>query len=127
MKVIIVGAGLAGLSTAYHLEQSIFKNYQVFEKNSVVGGLCRSFILDGFTFDYAIHVLYSKDKYAENLIKSKLLKSNLNSQIRKSFVFYKSVCTEYPFQANLYDRDPEIIKECILGLIRAKYESKINP
>lgn len=127
MKIAIIGAGLAGLSAAYHLEQSGFRNYQIFEKNPEIGGLCRSFTLKGFTFDYAIHILYSKDKYAENLIKKKLLKNNFNAQIRRSFVFYKDVYTEYPFQANLYGHEPEIIKECVLGLVNARSKNRKNP
>ena len=63
-RLVIIGAGVAGLSAAYHLQQRGFSNYQLFEKDSEVGGLCKSFVMDGFTFDYAAHILYTEDGYA---------------------------------------------------------------
>jgi len=126
-RVVIIGGGLTGLSAAYHLEHQGFTNYHIFEKDSEVGGLCKSFVIDNFTFDYAIRILYSEDNYAEELIKNKLLKNNFNSQIRKSFVYYNGVYTEYPFQGHLYGQDPDIIKECILGLLEARYGDASEP
>ncbi|MBU1869372.1 MAG: FAD-dependent oxidoreductase, partial [Candidatus Omnitrophica bacterium] len=49
-RIIILGAGLAGLSAAYHLQKQ-GKECLVFEKESEVGGLCRSKNVGGFTFD----------------------------------------------------------------------------
>jgi len=120
-ELVIIGAGLAGLSAAYHLQN---KDYIILEKEARVGGLCRSEIIDGFTFDYAIHILYSKDEYASKLIKEVLLKDNFNSQIRKSWIYSKGTYTEYPFQAHTYGLPVEVIKECIMGLIEAKYENR---
>ena len=126
-KLVIIGAGVAGLSAAYHLEQQGFSNYQIFEKDSAVGGLCKSFLVDDFTFDYASHILYTEDSYAEELIKKTLLKDRFNSQIRKAFVYYRNVYTEYPFQGHLYGQDPDIVKECLLGLIKTRYEVAQKP
>jgi len=127
MEIAILGAGLAGLSAAFHLEQMGFDSYQIFEKNTRVGGLCRSETINGFTFDYAIHILYSSDEYATALIRNKLLVNNLRLQIRRSYVYYRGVYTEYPFQAHLHGREPEVIKECILGLVRSAYEKSRKP
>ena len=41
-KIVILGAGLTGLSTAYHLEQNNFFDFTIFEKEGTHGGLCRS-------------------------------------------------------------------------------------
>ncbi|MFH1288587.1 MAG: NAD(P)-binding protein [bacterium] len=54
--IIILGAGLTGLSAAYHLNT----NYHIFEKEDEVGGLCRSHIVNGFSFDYTGHLLFFK-------------------------------------------------------------------
>ena len=115
---VILGAGLAGLSAAYHLGE----DYEIFEKQDRVGGLCRSETLDGFTFDYAIHILYSNDADATGLIKDVLLKDNFQSQPRSSWVYSHGVHTFYPFQANTYGLPVNVVEECILGLIRAMYE-----
>jgi len=119
MKTIILGAGLAGLSTAYHLK----KDYQIFEKNNRAGGLCRSEKVKGFTFDYTGHLLHLKNSYTQKLVK-KLLQKNLNLCKRNAWIYSKGVFTKYPFQANTYGLPKKVIKECLLGLIEAKYETK---
>ena len=116
----IIGAGLAGLSAAYHLKD----NYIILEKENRIGGLCRTEFIDGFGFDYAIHILYSSDPYATDLIQSKLLKDNLIIQPRSSWIYSKGVYTLYPFQANTYGLPVETIKECLLGVIAATYENR---
>jgi len=116
--IIILGAGLAGLSAAYHTKDP----YRIFEREKRVGGLCRSESHDGFTFDYAIHILYSADPYATDLIKNKLLKENFHEQIRSSWVCMKDVFTYYPFQANTHGLPLEMVEDCVLGLIEATYE-----
>lgn len=115
---VILGAGLAGLSAAYHLGD----DYEIFEREDRVGGLCRSETLEGFTFDYAIHILYSSNPYATKLIKEVLLKDNFHSQARSSWVYSHGVHTLYPFQANTFGLPVPVVESCILGLIRATYE-----
>jgi UDP-galactopyranose mutase len=85
--ICIIGAGLAGLSAAYHLKD----NYIILEKENRIGGLCRTEFIDGFRFDYAIHILYSSDPYATDLIQSKLLKDNLIIQPRSSWIYSKGI------------------------------------
>ena len=126
-RLVIIGTGVAGLSAAYHFEQQGFTNYQLFEKDSTVGGLCKSFLIDDFTFDYASHILYTEDSYAEKLIKETLLKNRYNSQPRKAFVYYRNVYSEFPFQVHLYGQEPDVIKECLLGLFKVRCEGALNP
>lgn len=113
-KVVILGAGLAGLSAAYHLGA----DYEIYEKESEVGGLCRSKYVNGFVFDYAVHILYSRDEYATALIKE-LLAGNLSFQTRSSWIYSKGVFTPYPFQANTFGLPIKTVKECLLGFIEA--------
>jgi len=126
-RYIILGAGLAGLGSAYHLEENGMKDWFILEKNERVGGLCRSENYDGFTFDHSIHILYTKDPYAKALIK-KLLGDNVTIQERSSWVYTYGVYTLYPWQANFFGLPVEIIKECLLGLIQATCEkNKVPP
>lgn len=114
--ILIIGAGLAGLSTAYHLGN---EDYQIYEKEGEVGGLCRSFKQDGFTFDYTGHLLHLQHDYTKKLLE-KLLPNRLTSHFRRASVYSKRVFTPYPFQANMYGLPKEVIKECIIGFIEAK-------
>lgn len=114
-NVVIIGAGLTGLSTAYHLEQRGFTDYKLFEKESEVGGLCRSVYQDGFTFDYTGHLLHVKDDYFRELITQLVGLDNLNSIFRKSFIYSHQTYTNYPYQVNLYGLPTNVIVDCIQG------------
>ncbi|NBW98386.1 FAD-dependent oxidoreductase [bacterium] len=58
-RVVILGAGVTGLSAAYRLSQFPEMEVHVVEKESEVGGLCRSFQEGAFTLDYGPHKFYS--------------------------------------------------------------------
>ena len=92
--LVILGAGLAGLSTAYHFG----KGCQVFEAEDVPGGLLRTREVGGFSFDYTGHLLHLKDPYARGLVAG-LMKGNLAEHRRRARIYSKGVMTDYPFQA----------------------------
>lgn len=125
MEVIIIGGGLCGLSAAYHLQQAGCANYLLLERNHEVGGLARTETYDGFSFDHSIHILYTNNPYAADLICNRLLAGNLRKQVRESYCYTAGVYTEYPYQAHNYGLPPEIIVENILGLIEA-HNSRYN-
>ena len=115
-RTVVIGAGPTGLSAAYHLgEDSI-----LLEKDARVGGLCRSIEVDGFTFDYAGHIMFSDDPYVHQLYRM-LLGDNVHWQDREAWVYSKNVFTRYPFQGSLYGLPPKVIKECIVGAIEARF------
>ena len=53
------------------------------DKHDRGGGLCRSIIQDGFTFDYAGHILFTPDKYVDSLFRE-VLQENFHEQQRQS-------------------------------------------
>ncbi len=116
-RIIILGAGLAGLSAAWHLQKRGI-DCQLFEREKEVGGLCRSKHINGFTFDYSGHLLHFRSDYAFKLVKG-LLGFNLIEHKRSSWVYSHGVYSRYPFQANLYGLPPAVVKECLLGFISA--------
>jgi len=115
-RTAIIGGGPTGLSAAYHLGHDAV----LLEKNATVGGWCRSIKDNGFTFDYAGHIMFSNDPYVLKLYET-LLGSNVHWQNREAWVYSKNVYTRYPFQGALYGLPPEVIKECIVGAVEARY------
>ena len=111
--ILIVGAGLAGLSTAYHLSGT---SYRLYEREQEVGGLCRSYKKDGFTFDYTGHLLHFRQPEIKALVEQ-LLAGKLEKHGRKSFIYSHHTYTEYPFQVNTHGLPPEVVRECLLGFI----------
>jgi phytoene dehydrogenase-like protein len=55
-SVIIIGAGLAGLSAGCYGQMNGYKT-QIFEMHNIPGGLCTSWKRKGYTFDGCIHWL----------------------------------------------------------------------
>lgn len=115
MKTVILGAGMAGLSCAYHLK----KDYSILEKEDRVGGLSRSLSIDGFVFDYTGHLLHLHNPYSTKLI-LKLLRGNLLKIKRNAWIHSNGVSTRYPFQANTYGLPVDVVKECLLGFVDAQ-------
>lgn len=117
-RIVIIGAGLTGISAAYHLEQSGFFDYVLFEKEAMHGGLCRSIVEDGFTFDYTGHLLHASDAYFYELIQKIVGLDAMNVIDRRSFIFSHGVYTKYPFQINLHGLPIEVIVECITQFVQ---------
>ncbi|HEY7613357.1 MAG TPA: FAD-dependent oxidoreductase, partial [Gemmatimonadales bacterium] len=118
---VIIGAGPTGLSAAYHLGRAA----RLLDKNDRVGGWCRSIVDNGFTFDFAGHIMFSNDKYVHELY-NLLLGDNVHWQDREAWIFSKGVYTRYPFQGALYGLPPGVIKECVVGAIEARFGKPVS-
>ncbi|MEX1058578.1 MAG: FAD-dependent oxidoreductase, partial [Natronospirillum sp.] len=116
VPVAIIGAGPTGLSAAYHLG----KQALLVKQNDRVGGWCRSIQDHGFTFDHAGHIMFSNDPYVHEMYEL-LLGNNVHWQNREAWVYSKNVYTRYPFQGALYGLPADVIRECIVGAIEARF------
>ena len=116
---IIIGAGLSGLSAAYHLG----RDYRILERDGEVGGLCRSVMEKGYTFDLAPHIFFTGSQYVNGLV-NELLNGDLVRQRRRAYIYLHGTYVEYPFEVNLHGLPKEIIDECIEG---ARHRPNIRP
>jgi len=116
---VIIGAGLAGLSAAYNIDN----NYMVLEREKEVGGLCRSLSIRGYTFDLAPHIFFTSNKYVKDLLEQ-LLNGDLIQQKRRAFIYLNGIYVEYPFEVNMQGLPKVIIDECIEGV---RHRPNIKP
>ena len=79
--ILIVGAGPTGLSAAFHVGPDAL----LVERESRVGGACRSVFVNGFTFDLAPHIMFSNDPYVHELY-TVLLRDNVHWQEREGSI-----------------------------------------
>lgn len=119
-EVVILGAGLTGLSCAYHLEKQNYFDFKIFEKNKTPGGLLRSFTQDGFTFDFTGHLLHVSDSYFLQFLDTIAGLQNFNLVSRKSAIHTHNTLTPYPFQMNLHGLPSNVIVDAIHGFITRK-------
>jgi protoporphyrinogen oxidase len=116
---LILGAGLSGLSAAYHLAGH---DFLVVEKKGVPGGLCATEEKQGFLFDQTGHWLHMRDAKMKHLV-GELLGLDCVAITRKAYVYSHNTFTRYPFQSNTFGLPPQVIKECVQGFIRAHEKS----
>ncbi len=122
-RIVVLGAGLAGLATGYGLRER--DDFTIFEAAERAGGVARSVSRDGFVFDHGPHILFPKVERAKKLIQE-LLAGNLVERSREAWIYHHSqnVFTRFPFQHHLHGLDPDVVRECLLGAVQAYIEAR---
>lgn len=115
--ILILGGGLAGLSTAYHLGRLGGAEHLVLERESEPGGLCRTRRAGGFLFDYTGHLLHLRDPEIIALVED-LLPGRLAVSSRQAAIHSRGRRLDFPFQAHLYGLPPEVVARCLVDFVQ---------
>jgi len=110
--VVIVGGGLTGLSAALALGN---REYRLIERETEVGGLCRSYRSEGYTFDYTGHLLHMRRPEIRSLVYELAGEKSFVAIDRRSGVHSHGVITDYPFQVNTHGLPLPVVRECVMG------------
>lgn len=102
-NVIVLGAGIAGISASYHLRQKGIPS-TIYEKDSDWGGLCGFFEIEGFRFDRFVHFTFTTDEYIINTFNSS---SPLYAHPSISYNYYQGAWLKHPAISNLAALPPE--------------------
>ena len=94
-EVLIVGAGPAGLTAAYQLSKRGV-DATVLEADTVVGGISRTAVRDGWRFDIGGHRFFTKVQPVEDLWFEILGADNFLRRPRKSRIYYDGKFFDYP-------------------------------
>ena len=94
-KVIVLGAGIAGLSAAYFFARNKQFDVTVLEQAPVTGGLCASFEYKNFTLDYGAHKIYSVIPGVLDDILV-LMQGHLLKVEKKNKIFLRKHLVDYP-------------------------------
>jgi protoporphyrinogen oxidase len=114
-RAIVVGGGLAGLACARELGGSC----TLLEAADRLGGLCRTDVIDGFSFDWTGHWLHARDAQMRELISERWLAGNRLDVQRRARIYSEGVWTTFPYQFHLHGLPPRTIEECLLGFVDA--------
>jgi len=124
MKIIIIGAGITGLSAARNLEGCDVK---IFEKNKRIGGLCRTEESSGFKFDYTGHYLHFNNSEIKEEVLSLFSENEINKRQRKAYIYISGKFVPYPFQSHIYYLPENIRRECLMGFLNILKEPLEEP
>ena len=113
--VIVLGAGLSGLSAAHHLGGDC----EVFEKEEYIGGHCRTKRVDGFNFDEGAHVFFGKDDCSRQFVWEPLGAEMISHRAEIWNNYDTTRYGRYPVQANANALDPEFATRCVMDFIEA--------
>jgi protoporphyrinogen oxidase len=95
-RTVILGAGPAGLSTAYELARH-GETATILEQGSLVGGLARTEEYKGYQFDIGGHRFFTKVREVQRMWKE-VLGADFLRRPRLSRIFYKSRFFQYPIE-----------------------------
>ncbi|HEX8771245.1 MAG TPA: NAD(P)/FAD-dependent oxidoreductase [Acidimicrobiales bacterium] len=99
-KVVIIGAGPAGLTAAYELAVRHGITSTILESDSVVGGISRTVERDGWRFDIGGHRFFTKVKEVEAFWHEILDDEDFMLRPRMSRIYYDGKYYDYPLKAS---------------------------
>lgn len=115
----ILGAGLTGMSAAFHLAKKGVP-YRLFERLPHPGGHVITLEEDGFRFDRTGHLLHLRDPAMRGLCLG-WLGGDFLALERRSMIWSNGVYTRYPFQANTFGLPADVAYECLYGFVQAHF------
>jgi protoporphyrinogen oxidase len=119
-RVVIIGAGPVGLGAAWRLKELGHHDFAVYERRDVVGGLASSVTDDaGFTHDIGGHVMFSHYEYFDRLV-DRMLGADYTEHQRESWIWMQQRWIPYPLQNNIRHLPPDMLLECLEGLVDAQ-------
>ena len=99
-EVVILGAGPAGLTAAYVLNQSGLKSTTLEADPNSVGGISKTVDRDGFKFDIGGHRFFTKSPIVQELWRNMLPGERWLTDVnRLSRIFYRKKFFHYPLSA----------------------------
>jgi protoporphyrinogen oxidase len=99
-RVVVIGAGPAGLTAAYVLATRHGIRPTVVEADEVVGGISRTVVRDGWRFDLGGHRFFTKVRAVEELWHEILPGEDFMVRPRMSRIYYQGRYFDYPLRAS---------------------------
>lgn len=113
--VVVLGAGLAGLSAAYHLGP----DSRVFEASNRPGGLCATDHVNGYAFDLAGHLLHVRERSSREFVE-RLLPGRWRRVQRDARIHLLDREVRYPIQANTFGLPAEVKARVLRSYLEAR-------
>src|SRR5687768_8882307 len=117
VRTLIVGAGMSGLATAAF---SKHQDYLIIERDSEIGGYCKTVRQVGFVWDYSGHFFHFKHQDIADYLHSRMPGQSIRKIEKRSFIHYKGAYVDFPFQKNIHQLEKDEFIECLVDLYFAR-------
>ena len=97
-NIVILGAGISGLTVSYFLNKFKIKN-SVIEKQNKCGGLLKSFTIKKHVFDNFIHISHAKNSVSKNFFRKSAKNFKINPRPNN---LYKNIWIDHSPQFHLF-------------------------
>lgn len=111
-KYLIIGAGISGLTFANYCDD----DYIIVEKESEVGGYCRTIKKGDYIWDYAGHFFHFNTEEFKNKFVNQMPKEDIIYNEKCTKIFYKDNFIDFPFQTNIHQLEKEEFIDCLYDL-----------
>ena len=117
VRYLIVGGGASGLGFANFVGN---QDYLILERDSELGGYCRTIRQDGFVWDYSGHFLHLRDTGIRDFFAARTDPAQLFPVRKTTHVHFGGRLIDYPFQRNVHQLPSGQYLRCLASLLTAK-------
>ena len=128
INTIILGCGWSGVLASYFLlDRFLGLDIVCIDKDTGLGGLLRTEVVDGFVFDVGgSHIIFSRDQQVLREMLS-FLGDNVVVHRRKTYIYLDNTFVPYPFENGIWVLPPEIRAEILVSFIETLLERARDP
>lgn len=125
-KYLIVGAGISGLTFANYCDG----DYLIVEKESEVGGYCRTIKKGDYIWDYAGHFFHFNTKEFRDKFINQMPEEDIIYNNKCTKIVYNGSFIDFPFQTNIHQLEKQEFIDCLYDLFnkeeKEKYENFLD-
>ena len=114
VNIAIIGAGLSGLSTSYHLGHP--DDAVIFEAKQHYGGHVHSEYRDGFTWDDGPHISFTSNEYIKHLFAQSVDDAYEDLDI-KAVNYFRGNWIDHPAQTSLWQVPEPLRSRCVQSFL----------
>jgi protoporphyrinogen oxidase len=122
--IVIIGAGVSGLTAANQLHPEGKKDFILLEKENHTGGLATRYRADGYWFDFAGHYFHFKDKPDIQALVEKVCHFKKYNRDSKTFVMNRLI--PFPLQFHLSYLPAVVRKQIVTEIMENDFTPSDN-
>ena len=116
VDILIVGGGITGISLSSFLGDT---DHLIVERDSELGGYCKTTIRNGFVWDYSGHFFHFNNQDIKDYVLENM-GCDVIEVTKKTHINYKNNIIDFPFQNNIHQLPVDEFVECLYDLYNKK-------